>query len=105
MIWNLKCILLILLIFIRTNHIYQVINRHMQLPNDQLKQLELVEHLAVEMQHSDAGPLHAGPRCQAEVQTVLKRTFADRHTSSEFRATDGRVSVLPVQHRVPSACL
>lgn len=76
----------------------------MQLPNDQLKQLELVEHLAVKMQHPDAGPLHAGPRRQAEIQAVLERTLADRHTPSEFRAGDGWVSIPPVQHRVPSTC-
>lgn len=74
-----------------------------QLPNDQLEQLELVEHLAVQMQHLDTGPLHAGPRGQAEIQTVLERTPADGHAASELRAGDGRESVLPVQHRVPSA--
>lgn len=57
------------------------------------------------MQHPDAGPLHAGPRGQAEIQTVLEGTLADRHASPELRAGDGRESVLPVQHRVPSAGL
>lgn len=77
----------------------------MQLPNDQLKQLELVEHLAVEMQNPDAGPLHAGPRGQTEIQTVLEGTFADRHTPSKLRTGDGRESISPIQHRIPSARL
>lgn len=57
------------------------------------------------MQYPDAGPLHAGPRSQAEIQTVLEGTLADRHASSELRAADGRISVPPIQHRVPSARL
>lgn len=74
----------------------------MKLPNDQLEQLELVEHLAVEMQHSNAGPLHAGPRSQAEVQAVLERTLADRQAASQLRAGDGRKSIPAIEHRVPT---
>lgn len=55
------------------------------------------------MQHPDTGPLHAGPRGQAEIQAVLERALADGHAAPELRACDGRVSVPPVQHRISSA--
>lgn len=76
---------------------------HAQLPNDQLEELELVEHLAVQVQYPDAGPLHARPGGQAEVQTVLEGALADREAAPQLGAGDGRETVPAVQHWVPAA--
>lgn len=72
-----------------------------QLPNYQLEQLELVEHLTVQVQHPDAGPLHARPGCQAEIEAVLERALADREAPLQLGAGYGRETIPPIQHRVP----
>ena len=56
------------------------------LPNDELEELVLVEDLAVEVQHPDTGPLHAGPGREAQVQPVFQGTLADRDAAFQFRA-------------------
>lgn len=72
-----------------------------QLPNYQLEQLELVEHLTVQVQHPDAGPLHARPGCQAEIEPVLQRALADREAPLQLGPGYGRETIPPIQHRVP----
>lgn len=69
-----------------TGNFVSGVKRACRLPNYQLKELVLVEDLAVEVQHPDAGPLHAGPGRQAQVQAVLQRTLADREAALQFRA-------------------
>lgn len=72
-----------------------------QLPNYQLEQLELVEHLTVQVQHPDAGPLHARPGCQAEIEPVLQWALADREAPLQLGAGYRRETIPPIQHRVP----
>lgn len=72
-----------------------------QLPNYQLEQLELVEHLTVQVQHPDASQFHARPGRQAKIQAILQGTLSNGDAAFQFRTRNRWKSIFPIEHRVP----